>query len=74
MSSHIHGVLFDKIKWTPTTSLNWLKEHKLKPIRPRNISERYFRYRITIPNYNLYDYYTKDIGHGIKFILGFDKI
>jgi len=73
MSSTIHGVLFDKTSYTPKKAEKWLKDHNLKAIRKMNVSEKYLRFRITIPDYNKYYYYTKKINDDISIILEISK-
>lgn len=70
--SRIHGVLFDKEFWTKQEAKSWLLKHQLFPIRPMNISEKYWRFRITNPNYNKFEYRSHR-ENNIVFIFEFEK-
>lgn len=62
----IHSVLFPL---DFKNKLEWLKEHKLKPIKKAHITENFHRYRIIDPKmFN--SFITKKLKNGISLVLG----
>ncbi len=70
MPSEIHGILFDKTKYTEAEAKKYLKEHNMKPIKRVHITEKFFRYRLVDPKVFKY-FRIKKIGGGVEYILGF---
>lgn len=69
MPSETQAVIFDKHLWTCDRARAWLRAHKYKPIKRVHVTGEHLRYRLHPPNYR--QYVTKDIGDGIKLVLGF---
>lgn len=67
--SDIQSIEFDKYFWTKNQAEEWLKNHKIIPMKVAHITKNYIRYRIEEPNYRYYR--VKDIGDGILLTLGF---
>jgi hypothetical protein len=67
MPSHIQAVLFPK-SYTSLDIHRFVREHKLKPIKPIHETIKFKRLRITEPNYNHYT--TKKLGNGVELVLG----
>lgn len=65
----IQSVIFDKDKYSIMEANEYLKHHHLKPIKKAHITEHYIRMRVDLPHYK--HYMTKNIGDGIKAIIGF---
>ena len=63
----IQAVLFPK-HFTSHEIHRFIREHKLKPIKPIHETVRFKRLRITEPNYSRYT--TKKLANGIELILG----
>lgn len=47
--SRVESVHFEKDYWTTTSARQWLKNHKLKPIKRVDKTGRYLRYRVREP-------------------------
>ena len=74
----IQAILFDKTIWTPQEASKFLKIHNYKLLKDNKMREtaKYYRYRITQPDYKKYLYRILSIGDknlGVKFIYGFPK-
>lgn len=71
----LQGVLFRTDLYDWTTSKQKLKEMGLKMtnLAIARKTDDYYRYRINQSYPNKYNYYIKDIGNGIKFIIGYPK-
>ena len=68
----IQSVIFNKeYIWDTKRCRRWLSKHKLYPIKRVHEQARYYRYRIREPEYDKYEYKTKNLGNGIKIILGY---
>ena len=68
--SSIQSVIFDIKIFTPLGARNWLKKHKLKSIKSVDKTLNYLRYRIRPPA-EYKQFRIKNIGNGVKFVLGF---
>lgn len=66
--SLIQSVIFDKTKYTTQMARNFLRIHKLKPIKRVHTTQNHYRYRIREPKYKKYR--TINIHKGVKFVLG----
>jgi hypothetical protein len=69
--SHIQSVLFDKTMYLGSEALNWLKKHKLKPIKKAHITDKYRRYRLQDPN--KFKRFKTIKKKGISLIVGFTR-
>lgn len=68
--SKIQSVTFDRRLWDQTDATNWLKAHKLKPIKEVDITKHRLRYRLRDPT--RFDHFvTKKTRVGIEFVIGF---
>ena len=47
----IQAVLFDKTKYTEEEAMQFLRQHKLRPIKPVHITEQKLRYRLALPHF-----------------------
>lgn len=63
----IQSIIFQKNKWTPQRAIKWLLRHEYKASKIDETND-YYRFRQFTPNPKD-QYYTKDIGKGIKFII-----
>lgn len=63
----IQSIIFDRNEWTKVKSRNWCKKHGYK--FDVDVKPEHWRYRQTEPDYK--KYITKDMGHGVKLIIGF---
>lgn len=68
--SDIQAILFNKNMWNYNMAINWIEEHNFYPIKPVDITNRFYRFRIRDPKQfnKLRIKKTKD---GIDFIFGF---
>lgn len=66
--SKIQAVLFDGRYWEQDDARKWLRQHKLKPIKPVHITEHYMRYRILTPHKNK-QYRTKKLDNHVTLII-----
>ena len=64
------AVIFRRDMYDPARCRRWLMKHKLNPIKKVHITTNYLRYRIKEPDYDHYEYKTKQISDGVKIILG----
>jgi len=68
------AILFDTKKgWTERLSHEWLKEHRLIPIKPVHKTANYLRYRLQEPDEKHYRYRIINFGHGVHAVIGFRK-
>ena len=51
----IQAVLFDKSYWTTNEARNYLNKNGYIPIQRVHTTDKYHRYRLIEPNYNLYN-------------------
>ena len=51
----IQAVLFDKSYWTTNEARNYLNKNGYIPIKRVHTTDKYHRYRLIEPNYNLYN-------------------
>lgn len=65
----IQAVLFDKNKWTTVEARNYLKKHRYVPIKYVHKTNDYLRYRLQDPDL-FKSFITKDLGNGIKLVIG----
>jgi hypothetical protein len=66
----IQAILFHINKWTTDKARQYLKQNSFTPIKRVHITDKYLRYRITEPNYNLYNYIIKRGNNHIDYIIG----
>ena len=66
----VQAVLFSKDLYDPPLARRWLRRHKYNPIKRVHETTRFLRYRIREPDYNNFDYRTKQISDGVKLIVG----
>jgi len=66
----IQAVIFDKTRWKPKSSANWLMSHKFHPIKKMHETTHFYRYRLMQPDKRKL-YSTQNIGNGIKFIISY---
>jgi len=66
----IQAIIFSRKFWNTELAEEWLKKHKYRPIKPVHITKNYYRYRLKDPK-KLSGYRTKEIGIGIKLIIGY---
>lgn len=75
MTSQIQAVTFKKKDWDTKQARKWMKDHNLTPIKHVDITDNFYRYRITSPTlYKRYE--TKVVDHNgkeIHLIIGFTK-
>ena len=71
--TNIQAILFDNTIYTPVTARNWLRKHKYITIKNVDKTDKYLRYRIVDPK-QFKAFITKDIGAGIKLIIGLDRL
>lgn len=69
MSSAIQSVIFDKSYWTIPESRQWLKAHRIKPLK-RHTTKRFYRYRIHEPS-DFQRIRTKKTSDGLDLLIGF---
>lgn len=67
MASKIHAVHFSKDLFDKHTSLQWLFEHNIIPIKKAHMGKNMIKYRIKKANKNK-KFYSKYITDGILFI------
>ena len=65
--SKLHAVWFNKSLFDKDSSLQWLFEHKIDPIKKVHETTNNFKYRIRKPN-KTKKYYSKYITDGVLFI------
>lgn len=65
----IQAVLFDKTKYTEEEAMQFLRHHKLRPIKPVHITEHKLRYRLALPHFQ--HYITKRAQEGVEYVIGF---
>ena len=64
------AVLFSKELYDTASARRWLRRHKYNPIKRVHETMHFLRYRIREPDYDTYEYRTKQISTGIKMIIG----
>ena len=69
----LQAVLFYKDYWNTTKARQHLNQEGLKPIKRVHTTDKYHRYRITEPNYNIYNYIIKRGKNHIDYIIGIKK-
>ena len=70
--STVQSVSFDRKLFTPRAAGKWLREHKLRPSKPADLSNKTLRYRIQDPD--LFDQFaTKKTKKGVTLTLGIGK-
>ena len=69
----LQAVLFYIGYWTTTKAREYLKKENLKPIKRVRITDKYYRYRITEPDYINYNYIIKRGKDHIDYIIGIKK-
>ena len=72
MDGRIQSILFDRTLWDITTSVDWIKTHGYKYYKV-DIKPKHLRFRQHDPDIIKYNYVTKEIGDGIKFILEYSN-
>lgn len=70
MNHALQSIIFDKKSWTPKRALNWVISHNYRPKKMVDVTDRKIRFRLREPK-QFRRFITKDIGNGIKFIIGF---
>lgn len=68
MSSKIHAVHFSKELFNKQTSLHWLFENGIIPMKNAHIEGNFIKYRIRSPNPHK-PYFSKYVTDSILFIL-----
>lgn len=69
----LQAVLFYRYFWNPTRAREHLEKENIKPIKRVRITDRYYRYRITEPDYVNYNYIIKRGKDHIDYIIGIKK-
>ena len=69
----LQSVMFEKDRWKTITARRWLKKNKYVPIRRVDRKGEHYLYRMNDPDEQL-EYITKDLGEGIKMIMGKPKL
>jgi hypothetical protein len=67
MPLHLQTVLFPKA-FTSLEINRFVRDHKLKPIKPIHQTARFKRLRISEPNYS--HYITKKLPNGVEMVFG----
>jgi hypothetical protein len=70
--SKVQAILFDKDYWNVKLIVDFLHEHKFKPIKKMHITDQYYRIRIRNP-LKTKRYRTKEIMPGLKFIIEYSN-
>lgn len=68
--SSVQSVIIDKTHHSLPSAINWIKNHNFKNYKIDETSH-YYRFRQLSPN-NFNNFITKDIGNGIKLVIGFE--
>ena len=63
------AIIFSKDLNDTASARRWLKLHHFTPIKRVHETARYLRYRIKEPDYDHYEYRTKQISNGIKIVI-----
>jgi hypothetical protein len=66
----VQAVLFDKDRYTIPEALAYLRKHNMHPIKAPHVTSHYIRCRLENPALHS-NFYTKDIGNGIKLVIGY---
>ena len=66
--SKVQAVLFQKERWKPEDTVDWLLDHGFLPIKKIHETKRYYRFRLRKPGGTMR---TKKITDSIKFIIQF---
>ena len=69
--SEIQSIAFDRKLWTPKKAKFWLKIHNHKIIN--RVDGKYLRWIIQKP-IDIYGIRVKDVGEGIRMLVGFKTI
>jgi len=69
----LQAILFKKSHYSKRSSANWLKYHGYKPIKKVHETVNYYRYRLTEPDEEIYNYRLIPINDGIKMVVQFAK-
>ena len=65
----IQAVLFSKDMYDTNRARRWLMKHKIYPLKRVHESVHLYRYRLREPDYDRYEYRTKNVSQGIKMII-----
>jgi hypothetical protein len=68
--SSIHSVIFDSSVWDTTTAKQWLKDHRLTPIKRVHRTNNTLRYRLIDPSeFNRFS--SKKLKNNITIVFGY---
>ena len=69
----IQAVLFAKLYWTTSQAREYLNKNGYHPIKRVHTTDKYHRYRLIEPNYNLYHYIIRRGNNHIDYIIQMKK-
>lgn len=67
MSSTIQSILFQKSQYTPKQAREWLKKHKFVPLKQKDTTKNFHRYRLREPDPTKV-YFTKKTSKGLSLV------
>lgn len=70
-SSSVQAILFDRNYYTLAQTKTFLKRHGLSPIKEVHKTDKYYRYRLTVPSKRKFSgFRIKEITPSLKFVIG----
>ena len=67
----LQAVLFNKSIYDTTYARRWLRRHNITALKRVHETTNWLRYRINQPDYDRFEYKTKNFGNGIKAVIGY---
>ena len=69
----IQAILFDKLYWSTNQALNYLNKNGYIQIKRVHTTDKYHRYRLIEPNYDLYNNFIRRGNNHIDYIVQIKK-
>ena len=71
--SHVQAVILHKLYFNKREAESWVRRHWYKPIKKVHETVNYYRFRIRVPNEDLYEYRIIKLTDGGKAVVGFRR-